>query len=309
MKPKAKHSTASLMDSEEDRYFVHKTLGLACLGSFVYRFCHTGKADMQFRHDDIGTLATLLLHATLSFSSLIFRIPQKRIKHGFRIWPEYRLHSIVFALRNLLGMLVTYYYGRQRHLEQEIVLVRDCLNTGIVLLTCALADIASQSVRHSSSTIRNLDASPLTKFHFSVMQFHATTGCLFGSDRYSLNFIMLFIVQFNSFLMTLQRKNIGRQYVMVSLYGLMLVIGFCVGGYEVTQSGLFWIMSTVAVGAALLRMVGGLNKYLLWTTMGVIVHFGRPTKQDPLWKVLYCLSMMVLSIVAYQKVQGPVAVS
>jgi len=37
---------------------------------------------------------------------MIFKIPLKRIASGYRIWPEYRLHSIFFALRSLSMMLL-----------------------------------------------------------------------------------------------------------------------------------------------------------------------------------------------------------
>ena len=60
-----------------------------------------------------ATAASLVPHFGLSTSSLIFRIPTKRIVEGSRIWPEYRLHSIIFAYRSLACMAVV--WVEQRH--------------------------------------------------------------------------------------------------------------------------------------------------------------------------------------------------
>ena len=93
--------------TREDPFNFHKTLGISCLVSYLYRFSHVGPTDMAFT-PGVGTLLSILLHVSLSVSSLVFRIPLKRIVSGYRIWPEYRLHSIVFALRSLVGMLLTW---------------------------------------------------------------------------------------------------------------------------------------------------------------------------------------------------------
>ena len=63
-------------------------------------------------------LLSLLPHALLSASSLIFRIPKRRIKEGSRIWPEYRLHSIVFAYRSVACMAVT--WAEARWLSKDV---------------------------------------------------------------------------------------------------------------------------------------------------------------------------------------------
>ncbi|KAJ1454011.1 hypothetical protein M885DRAFT_253115 [Pelagophyceae sp. CCMP2097] len=123
--------------THEDPLQIHKSLGLFCLVNFVYRFSHVGPTDMRFT-SDWQTLAVLGLHAMLSLTSLIFQLPKKRIKGGYRIWPEYRLHSIAFALRSLVGMLVTWVELR-RGAEPNY-----WINVGIVLGSMALADAGSK---------------------------------------------------------------------------------------------------------------------------------------------------------------------
>ena len=191
--------------TKEDPQNVHKTFGIACLLHFIYRFCLVGPNDMGFKPDG-RTLACLALHSALSGSSLIFRIPTKRITEGSRIWPEYRLHSITFAYRSVLCMLVTWY-----ELRHAVETPRYELNAGIVLLTLAVADFGSWWVgpQGRSSTIQDLDAPPPVRYFFSVMQFHATAGCLMGVRRFSTQFIYVWIIQFTAFLMTLRRKNLA----------------------------------------------------------------------------------------------------
>ena len=94
--------------TREDKFNFHKTLDFACLLSYVVRFAHVGPRDMLFGADG-GTAVTIAVHTLLSVSSLVFRIPTKRIAGGYRIWPEYRLHSIIFACRSLAGMALTWY--------------------------------------------------------------------------------------------------------------------------------------------------------------------------------------------------------
>ena len=96
----------------EDPSHLHKLLGIGCLGHFAYRFMRYGANDMEFSTAGWLTPALLLMHALLSVSSLIFRLPKRRIRDGSRIWPEYRMHSIIFAVRSLSLMLL---YWAEQH--------------------------------------------------------------------------------------------------------------------------------------------------------------------------------------------------
>jgi hypothetical protein len=176
--------------------------------------------------------------------------------------------------------------------------------TGIVLLTCAAADAGSQMVpvTHRSHTIRDLNASPSIRFQFSVMQFYATTGCLFGFTRYSIHFVMVFIIQCNAFLMTLQRKNLASHVAMVTAYGTMLTIGFVVGAWEVHRVGAFWFLSTLSNTAALLRMGMRWNKYVLWICMSLLMYVTRSTMESSAWPFLYLASMVAMLNLAYTKI-------
>jgi len=259
--------------TKEDKGHLHKMLGLGVLLHFLYRFSRMGPVkDMNFGPTRLS-LASFGLHALLSTSSLIFRIPVKRIAEGSRIWPEYRLHSIAFACRSLLCMLVT--WTELRFGVSEPVYLA---NAAIVLGTMGAADFGSWWVGPAgrSSTIQELDAPPFMRFFFSVMQFHATADCLVGVRRFGAQFLYVWIIQLTAFLMTLRRKNLAPHGPLVTTYGLMLVGGACTSILDHSLHG-YWLMAKLfATAAAVLRIGFGVNKYVLWGGLAVALHVLRP---------------------------------
>ena len=100
-------------------------------------------------------------HLMLSLTSLIFRIPKVRIREGSRIWPEFRLHSIVFACRSLACLVIVFLEKRyDPHGEP-----RYWANVLVVFATLLGADLATASVDPSSrsNTIRGLETSAATQ--------------------------------------------------------------------------------------------------------------------------------------------------
>jgi len=248
--------------TQEDNFNLHKSLGIFCLLHYAWRFAQSGPTDMGFAYSN-ATLGCIAAHLLLSVSSLIFKIPLKRIASGYRIWPEYRLHSIVFACRSLAMMLVIWAEGRFG-LEPN-----HHLNYLVALGTIAAADLSSWSVGPAgrSSTIQDLEAPPAMRYFFSVMQFHATMGVMLGVRRFSTQFIYAWIIQLNAFLMTLRRKNLAPHSALVWTYGAMLVFGFIVCSYEAHTIGAFVMVNTLANTAAVLRLGGRTPKYLLWSSV------------------------------------------
>lgn len=114
--------------THHDVWHIHKTLGILCLLHFVYRFA---SALPRYGHDlgfslmlmpspshhlqprpwtdaAVAVLGTVVLHGCLSLSSLAFRIPRRRIASSTRIWPQFRAHSIIFALRSLACLVLVW---------------------------------------------------------------------------------------------------------------------------------------------------------------------------------------------------------
>lgn len=202
----------------------------------------------------------------------------KRLREGSMIWPEYRLHSIIFALRSLVCMLIVW-------IEQRFsVGPFSIANVLVVLGTMKLASYSSSicpsgtQLQAGSGTIRELDAPLNMRTFFSILQFHATMGCLYGLRRYSTQFMYVWIIQFTAFLLTLRRKNIAPHNFLTSLYGVMLIAGFFVSSYEISSNdGLqgFLILNSLANGAAFFRLVMKVDKYVLWIGATLLLYAAR----------------------------------
>lgn len=295
--------------THEDTFNFHKMLGLSCLLSYAYRFAQVGDSDMGFMSSN-ETLASIVLHMTLSVSSLIFKIPTKRTLSHYRIWPEYRLHSIVFAWRALLTMLVTWVEGR---LGMEPMYP---INTLVALLCFTASDYATYSVGEAASkSIRDLDVPPYVQFAFSWIQFHGTFGCILALRRYSTLFVYVWIIQLNAFLMTIQRKNLLSSATLQGVYGFMLTFGYSVVSYEMLRVGwpLFLAANAIANVAAILRMSGswlGGKKYLMWSLVGIFTHFTRETFSSAesdyfnAWLGAFLATTGAVAVLGYRKISG-----
>jgi hypothetical protein len=101
--------------TNEDPIYLHKTLGLLSLVSFVYRYCYVlpMEGNLGFNGTWFDHL-TMALHMGLSASSLIFHVlPHRIMKRPLVIWNEYRLHAIVFTLRCFSVYFFALYYPYQ----------------------------------------------------------------------------------------------------------------------------------------------------------------------------------------------------
>jgi len=280
--------------TKDDPLHLHKTLGLLCLISFVTRFfwqLWRPASDMAFASHPEWTLVTLVLHVLLNMSSFEFRIPSRRIASGYRIWPEYRVHSLTFLLRSIATMAITWY----EETWQESRSPNYGLNLVVVLATMAVADLGSYycGTEYQSGFARQLDVRPAVKYFFSVMQFGATAVCLYGVRRYSLQFLFCMIIQCNAFFMTLRRKNLAGHTLLVSLYGIMLATGFVLSNIELARQGIHTVLviASAACTAATIRLAPPLlpswlrivqNKYMVWIIMYRWMQYWRWRRQQPL---------------------------
>lgn len=267
--------------TKEDFMHVHKTLGLSCLLSYVFRISQTGPSDMGFARFPALTVPTLVLHLLLNLTALEFKIPARRISSGYRIWPEYRLHSLVFLCRSLAVMAVFWYeqtYNKAPNYDW---------NLAIIIVGMIAADLSSYSQRQfSSSTIRDLDTAEWVKFVFSVAQFCGSANILYGMrHRYSMHMLSITVVQCNAFLMTVRRKNLAGHTTLVTLYGLALLISMVVCVYEYWRVGEIGFLTAATISQvtvlqrmmpwpAALKPIG--NKYVVWMTAGLILRMVRP---------------------------------
>lgn len=274
--------------TKEDPLHVHKTLGTLCLLSYLWRLTQGGEEkDMAFASHPEWTLPTIGLHILLNLSSFEFRIPPRRIDSGYRIWPEYRLHSLVFLCRSLACMTLRWFEQTYQKPPLHV------MNLVIVMASMAAADLGSHLAggKHQSGFARQLDVPHGVKYFFSFMQIQATAGCLFVDKRFSIHFIFCMIIQCNAFLMTLRRKNLAGHYTLVSLYAIMLLVGWYICNNELLLPNHKSAMITGTIGclAAFIRLAprSGFppldllqNKYVLWPGMYLVSQKLRPLALD-----------------------------
>jgi len=296
--------------TREDRYFTHKTFGTFCILHAAYRLARVGPADMGFG-PTLSTLACILVHASLSLSSFLFRIPLQRrggdLSYG--MWTEYRLQSIIFTLRSLAMMLLIWFEGVTGRAPMQ------GLNALILFASMAASDASSRSVglKGRSRTVRDLDAPHAARLLFSVMQIQTSSALLLGQRRFSMHFIFVLVMQFNAFLMTLRRKKLVPYSAAVALYGAMTVGGSAIVLYEtsISQPGLFIVGNVLGNTAAALRIGLCVPKYLLWLVMAIVANFARKTLPPPLgvqqlgdqsfahWPALFVLSNLAIVAVGW----------
>ena len=99
----------------EDPIYLHKTLGLLSLCSFIYRYFYVFPmlGNLGFNGSWFDHL-TMAVHMGLSASSLIFHVlPHRIMKRPLVIWNEYRLHAIIFTLRCISVYLFALFYPFQ----------------------------------------------------------------------------------------------------------------------------------------------------------------------------------------------------
>ena len=92
--------TASIakLITKHDPFHIHKILGVLVLLHYAYRFV------LLFR---------------LSWSSLLLPLPSKRNFSEPMIWPEFRLHSIVFATRHIVTSILSFIPRQANFFQKE----------------------------------------------------------------------------------------------------------------------------------------------------------------------------------------------
>lgn len=257
---------------------IHKSLGIFCLFHYIYRFSTCiydqivynnwdGRFDTSYK-----SLLLVWIHAVLSFSSLIFHVPNKQTKKPM-IWKEFRTHNILFAMRSILCFTI-YWLSLHFNLIKTHQLILQGL---IVLITFKIADIitARMRIENSESTTRTLpyweNCNKLTvksfKYYYMLSQFHATLACL-NDTSLLLSFSVMFPIQFASLLMTLVRKGLitTKMYHISYLLSLILPYLLFFNLHSVQFNCRMGIFSFLIGNLlTLIRRQLHINKYLIWS--------------------------------------------
>lgn len=248
--------------TKEDRTHIHKLLGVVCLLHFGYRFFLLFSKGTMYLSTPWAQVM-VCTHGILSCSSLIFHIPSKRIKGGPMIYPEYRLHSIIFALRSVICCLLT------THGVDKIFHVIFCF------VTMFFADIITEMHPSGTTTMRqmpilqNIDNSHKRQI-VNLQTAHQVAATLFMVGNEDSCFSPLFSIQLAAFLMTLVRKSIISCRIWHVSYNLSLGInilcycslssGYIVAHIILVQIFFYWrLLDSSKKNRSL---VG--NKYIGW---------------------------------------------
>lgn len=237
----------------EDRFHIHKSLGILCLINFTYRYCRfIIKQDMNFRND-YDIFLTISIHLLLGITSLIFRISSLRHTKLRIIYPELRLHNILFTLRSLVCFFFCYY---NFHIFYRVL---TCLMTSI------LADIISYFLKQGT-TIRDLvfydgmseRSIKRERLEYSDAQLGATIVMLGGCD---MIFGTLLPIQIAPFTMTLVKKGIIGCKFSHLIYSYCLLINYILPVYNTSYVIKFGLMKIIA---SYMRFKYNINKYIMW---------------------------------------------
>jgi len=273
----------------EDKFHLHKLVGVFCLTHYIFRFVSllvTGSMGFE-QHSAAKIVFFFLMHALLSWSSLIFHLPQRRNRVKPMIWPELRLHNIAFATRSIADAII--------HTVFEDVFVKRGLLFVATVVTMYAADRISDHYRRlelitkQDSTMRSMpwpnDASAkliaAVNLYYALSQIFATVGVLNVSKRWATDvefaLTTLFAIQVSALLMTLVRKSILGNYAWHFWYQVALGLSWVLLLYRFQQrSPLPVVIFRACVGGFIayhLRFRFEMNKYAMWTLFAVLDAF------------------------------------
>ena len=255
------------LNTKEDYFNGHKILGIYCMVHFIIRcilWIKTG--NMQFDSSRY-TFLSIIPHLHLSISSLIFKLPHNRNKLIPIMYPEFRLHSIIFALRSIIITLL-FWFNKQYLYELRAV---------IVILTMLLSDFATSHFEDYGTTTRdmpnNLQGRSFIRYFYAISQIIGTMHCLF-STKIDQVFIILIPIQIGAFLKTLAKKGIINTNNVNFLYILTLLTNFIYSRTNnILETG--FLTGTEKHSLTILfcffRFYYNTNKYLLWN---IIILYG-----------------------------------
>ena len=248
--------------TNEDKFNIHKTLGIICLSNFFYRYTY------WFLYGTLGyetytycNVFTMSVHMALSSTSLFFHVLSRRMKtKPLIIYKEYQLHTILFTFWSCMWYFVPKEWF-------DIVPIA-------LLIIHALVDVTSYfygtegmttvRVQNKSTNIGTI----MFRRLFSYYQILAIASLLSATESNLVNtsFNLLIAIQSSTFLMTLVRKNLIRPYTHIAIYGFCLFLS----SYNIYKN--YDIIVFLGALIVFLLRMRGISKYILWTAFYFITN-------------------------------------
>ncbi len=212
--------------THHDPYNIHKILGGFIILHTFYRcylilfFGTAFPENESVWRQSIGVLA----HISLSCSSLLIPIPKKRNFNSPMIWPEFRLHSILFATRHMLSTLITLHNLWPEDIYLEAISKYSLLFTNIQLAKYITKEYGDHEKRTTNAMPYPKDVTEeqkkAIKKEYANSQFAATAGAVISEP--TLSWISVIPIQIAPLLMTLVRKGIVSSYTYHQVYAFSL---------------------------------------------------------------------------------------
>lgn len=271
--------------TREDRFQVHKFLGIYCLLHFFYRIGRSlaGRGPGGF-DGSWWSLATVLPHALLSGSSFIFHVPQERVEGQPMIWQEFRAHNVNFAFRSAIGFVLLWAVEHAKLVGAGASFVRALQVAAVVASVAAgfaamtMADSITNRLRlnKKQSTTETMPywdgCSAQTEARFKTFYAYCQIMATAGSTamvNLMWPFVIMLPIQLASLLMTCVRKGVlstrGYHYI----YFASLCIPFFVGCASESLFPLLMVAGWMLFQTRrkLPRGTTG-AKYILWAPVG-----------------------------------------
>ena len=155
--------------------------------------------------------------------------PHVRLSYPM-IWPEFRLHSITFATRHVVGTILALHHAWPSGLYESVL-----SRLFLVLLAQYAASVTTR--RYGDPDARTTNSMPypdhvsgadqlLVKRAYAVAQFGATSVAVYGDPTWRCAWLPLLAIQGAAFLMRLVRKNKISATAYHIVYASLLWINF-----------------------------------------------------------------------------------
>ena len=254
---------ARKLATRQDRFHLHKLLGLICLLNFTRHV-----ASLLTRGCFDPADGFLLAHAGLALTSRSFHVTRQadKVSNG-HLTEEVRWHALLFSLRNLAfiplhKLLQRYGIAEAALAPAAFMAIALPFHLAVDKATRVYGEAGWTSIRgHEMQKEYLLPIEVVLRRILSTLQFVNNHALLFGGARRAE--IALFgvgWVQINAFCMTLRKKDLISEDGLMHAYALLSVF-VTTGCLSLTVNG----ARSLATGVILLTLRSrGASKYLLW---------------------------------------------
>ena len=326
---------ANLFTKHDTPFHTHAVCGFMCLLHFLYRYIrlcvcgqafteHASNSHLSFPSWELGMDTVLVaMHACLHVTSFRFNLPSKRNFNKPMIWPEFRMHSAVFAIRHVMCTITHWWFPTWWSKYGCNVLIVLFANELASKITSMCGD-SSGKMRTTNTMPYPLTATPTnvrnTKSFYVAAQMGATSCAIWGPP--TVAFLPLCAIELSPFMMTLVRKGKVNALWYHRVYALALLLNYPTWATAVwqtwsTTSDLTWVISYIITmrTASFLRfgllrhrraawswlLAVGISCVLTWTVLygSGLDRKGALTSMDlPTW-VIYIAQLYMAQSVCY----------